>query len=255
MEGVGAAAGGVEIGCSQAQSVILVPDSVSDAKLAEVAKSIAEIEAAFDGIHAIDRSWILISVNLEIGLFGVDVRCHEPLSKRSEGAIELGLDPVGLAELQIGAPFGTVAPDVHGGDTRRQSEVDVLRLAAVNLYRRQQEGRSISLFMDANQQTCLAIVVYHVVGDAVIAPNAGKAGQQIVECFRIQRLPDELVKKLLNILCTKRICAFHADKLRNARGDPEAGLFLLEVVCPTRIIQRIRFQDLRLGLRGLVALL
>src|SRR5260221_28271 len=103
---------------------ILVADQFVEAVGAEAS------EAAEDVIQAIDRAGVGIFVDLEIGLGGVDVGSEKPAAEWPEGAVEFGGDAVGGAEFQVGAPFGTIAPDVHRGEAGAHGEVDVLRGAA-----------------------------------------------------------------------------------------------------------------------------
>jgi len=116
----------------------------------------------------------------------------KPFTERLERAIEFGGNAVGGAEFQVGAPFGAVAPDVHRGEAGAHGEVDVLRLAAVDFDEGLEEGRGVRFFVDADGETGLVGVVDYGVGDAVVAADAGEAGEDVVERFCVDGPTDKI---------------------------------------------------------------
>src|SRR5260221_7287724 len=130
VEGADAAVGGGEVGSAEAQGVVQIADAIADADFVEAAGGIAYVDAGEDVIQAIDRAGVGIFVDLEIGLGGGDVGSEKPEAEGPEGAVEFGGDAVGGAEFQVGAPFGTIAPDVHRGEAGGHGEMVVLRGAA-----------------------------------------------------------------------------------------------------------------------------
>ncbi len=168
---------------------------------------------------------------------GVDIGCEEPFPERPKGTVEFGGDAVSCAELQVGAPFGAVAPDVHRGDASAHGEVDVLRFAAVDFDEGLEERGRVGFFVDADGETALAAVGDDGIGDAVVTADAGEAREDVVERFRVQWLADKIPERLLDILLALGFHTLDAHKLRHSDGTMRPGFLLLEIFGPRRVVE------------------
>src|SRR5271154_6435118 len=103
-----------------------IADVVSHAKFGETAESVAQVDTTVFLVEAIQGDRISFIEELESGVAGAHVRRKKPFAERIKRAIEFAGYAVGIAESEVGSPFGPVAGDIHEGQAAGLGEGYVL---------------------------------------------------------------------------------------------------------------------------------
>src|ERR1019366_5891235 len=182
------AADGNELRGAQIETGVGIADLVSHTKFGEPVESVAHINAGVFLVEPIQRDRIIYLEELEPGVAGADVRRKEPLAERVKRPIEFTGYAVGIAESEVGSPFGSVTGDIQESQTPGLREGHVLALGAVGLKAGLKSGGCVPLFVDENNQPGLAVFFREPIIDGIKLTDSGQLVEHILHRGQINRL-------------------------------------------------------------------
>ena len=228
---------------------------VSHSQLAEAPEAQSQVAPDVDAIDAVIRQRVRLCVDLKRRIAGIGMWRKEPPALCLERPVQFGLNPVGVPQQQIGAPFRSKAGHVHERETRARGEIHVAALRPVHLEGHLNHGRRVVFLDHLHEQPRPRAFFGKAVPGRVIAAHSSHPRKDLVESLRVERSAWKRFQVAANVSRSVLIGSLDVHELW--RGD--IGSFArrtgLEIVLPAGIIKSERGKQARSFLRRFIAFL
>ncbi len=123
----------------------------------EPAETVAHVDSRIVAEEAVNRLWRAPVKHLKRSVRSFSARGEKPFAGSGKRPIKLGLDSVLVSELQICAPLRAIAPHIHESNARELRVGHIVALCAVDREPELENGRSITVFVNRNDQAAPAV--------------------------------------------------------------------------------------------------
>src|SRR6266705_3011535 len=241
--------------CSQTQLCIKRTDLESHSQLAEAPEAQSQVAPDVDAIDAVIRQRVGLCVDLKRRIAGIGMRRKEPPALRLERPVQFGLNPVGVPQQQIGAPFRSKAGHVHERVTRARGEIHIAALRPVHLKGHLNHGRRVIFLDHLHEQPRPRAFFGKAVPGRVIAAYASHPRQHLVEFLGVERSAWKRFQVAANVSRAMLIGSLNVHELWRGDFGPFACRARLEIFLPARIIESECGKQARSFLRRFIAFL
>src|SRR4029077_1348128 len=180
----------------------------------ESAETVPDVDSRVVAEEAVNRLWRASVKHLKRSVRSFSPRSEKPFAGCRKRAIELGLDSVLVSELQIGAPLRAIAPHIHESNARELRVSHIVAFRAVDRKAELQNGRSVAVFVNRNDQAALSIASHKAKIRGGIFANSREPDQKLVQFAVVDGMPHQPIQESLDLLCGARIGPLDFDKLR-----------------------------------------
>ena len=171
------------------------------------------------------------------------MRGKEPFACWRKWPVEFALNPVGISENQVGAPFGPVSGDIQKGQAGGKGEVNIVALRSIHFKTQLKDRRGVKLFVHGDQQAHLPVPFGNLVSGSIVAADSGQPGKQTLQLFFVDGFADLRLQEPFQIYLRFRIRSFNLHELRYRDIISEMRFAPIQVRCPVGIIQGVLLQE------------
>lgn len=132
---------------AQAQFGVVVADFLACADFREAAEGVSDVHANVCSEDPVIGERVAFAKDFERVVGGIATRREKPFRRGIKRPVQLALDAVGIAKLQVGSPFGAVPSNVHERQACQLREGDVVAFRAVYGQAEIQKRRRVGSFV------------------------------------------------------------------------------------------------------------